>query len=234
MPWDPTKPAGTDAANTIDTTVGGNFAALETWASAITDGVSAGTAAIYKAYRAAVTTILKLRSDAADTQDRFQLTTDGKQFWGTGSGAPARAWSGPRLVRAVASADAAATLATPTALALDAETFDTDGLHDPVTNNSRLTASVTGKYLVVVTLHAAVNAALSSSYLEVRANGSASLARVALTGNASADVHTQVTAVASLTAGQYVEGVYYLFGTSLSSATIKGTDTHAAMTYLGE
>lgn len=37
---------------------------------------------------------------------------------------------------------------TPTAITFDSEVLDTDTLHDTVTNNSRLTASIAGKYYV--------------------------------------------------------------------------------------
>ena len=88
MPWDPTKPAGSDAANTIDNTTQPNFSALDTWASAITDGVSAGTAAVVKAYRAANAVIAKFRAAGGDTDDRFRYDLNGQLEWGSGSAAP--------------------------------------------------------------------------------------------------------------------------------------------------
>lgn len=40
-----------------------------------------------------------------------------------------------------------------TTVTFDTEAFDTDGMHDNVTNNSRLTAVIAGKYLVTGTLY---------------------------------------------------------------------------------
>lgn len=39
--------------------------------------------------------------------------------------------------------------ATPTALAFNSERYDTDVIHDTVTNNSRLTCKTAGKYLII-------------------------------------------------------------------------------------
>ena len=87
MAWTVASPAGTDAANTIDTSVQANNTALDTWASAFTDGISAAGAVILKMYRAANATVEKFRSDAADTVDRWARDLNGKLSWGSGSAA---------------------------------------------------------------------------------------------------------------------------------------------------
>ena len=87
MAWTVASPAGTDAANTIDTSVQANNTALDTWASAFTDGVSAAGAVILKMYRAANVTVAKWRSDAADTVDRWAWDLNGKLSWGSGAAA---------------------------------------------------------------------------------------------------------------------------------------------------
>lgn len=57
-------------------------------------------------------------------------------------------------VRAISSADTSLTTGTWTNLAMaGADRFDTDTMHDPVTNNSRITFNTAGKY--IVTAHAA-------------------------------------------------------------------------------
>lgn len=88
MPWDPLKPAGTDAANTIDNSVQPNFSALDTWASALTDGISTGAATVIQVLRAANATIARFRSAAADTNDRFRWDLNGRLEWGPGNAAP--------------------------------------------------------------------------------------------------------------------------------------------------
>lgn len=87
MPWDINVPAGGDAANTIDNGVIANNTALDTWASAITDGITAGAATVLRARRAANATIIQLRADAADTVDRFNVDLNGLQQWGSGAAA---------------------------------------------------------------------------------------------------------------------------------------------------
>jgi hypothetical protein len=48
--------------------------------------------------------------------------------------------------------------ATWTALAFNSEVYDTDGIHDPATNNSRLTCKTAGKYLIIACCAFASNA----------------------------------------------------------------------------
>lgn len=53
----------------------------------------------------------------------------------------------------------AITNTTLTAVAFDNESYDTNGMHDTVTNNSRLTCHIAGVYLVAATIVFATNAA---------------------------------------------------------------------------
>jgi hypothetical protein len=87
LPWDTSKPATGDAANTIGTTTPANFSALDTWASGLTDGVSAGASAIFKMYRAANAVVAKFRAAAGDTFDRFTHDLNGQLEWGSGAAA---------------------------------------------------------------------------------------------------------------------------------------------------
>lgn len=48
---------------------------------------------------------------------------------------------------------------TPTALTFDSERFDTDTIHDTVTNTSRLTCKTAGLYLIIGNIEYASNAA---------------------------------------------------------------------------
>jgi len=41
---------------------------------------------------------------------------------------------------------------TYTVIAFDSERYDTDAIHDPATNNSRLTCKTPGKYLIIATI----------------------------------------------------------------------------------
>lgn len=88
MPWNPAKPAGSDPANTIDNSCGGNFAALEIWANAFTTGVALGSSTILRMFRAANDWVLRLRSAAGDTADRFRQDLQGRMEWGDGANPP--------------------------------------------------------------------------------------------------------------------------------------------------
>lgn len=95
--------------------------------------------------------------------------------------------------------------ATATAITFDAELFDTDGSHDNVTNNSRLTCKIAGKYLV--TGHAVWTANNTGMrYAYIRVNGSTVMGyqtTAALTGGYETQV--TVTRVLDLNVGDYVE-----------------------------
>lgn len=60
--------------------------------------------------------------------------------------------------------------ATETSLAFDTERYDTDTIHDAVTNNSRLTAKTAGKYLIVGQAYMAASDA-GIRYFVFRLNG---------------------------------------------------------------
>lgn len=74
----------------------------------------------------------------------------GLPSWATAGAAPS--------ARAYHNANQSITTATNTALAFNSERFDTDTIHDTVTNNSRLTCKTAGKYLIQASLEWAPNA----------------------------------------------------------------------------
>jgi len=73
--------------------------------------------------------------------------------------------------RAYHSANQAIATNTITILALDSERYDTDTIHDLVTNNSRLTCKTAGKYLIVAQVTFATHATGYRS-ISIRLNGS--------------------------------------------------------------
>lgn len=105
------------------------------------------------------------------------------------------------------SVDTTMATSTATAIAFDVEFYDTDSMHDNVTNNSRLTINTSGVYLVKGMVGFASN---TTGYreVEIRKNGS---------GVARSRLQTQPTAIGTtvliaadiaLTAGDYIQ----LFG----------------------
>lgn len=95
-----------------------------------------------------------------------------------------------------------------TVVALDSERYDTDGMHDPVTNNSRITFNTSGIY--VVTFVCAFDGHTSGDRQAlIRVNGSEFIAgheKKALS-SATMDCGMQVTAVELFCEGDYVEAV---------------------------
>ncbi len=65
------------------------------------------------------------------------------------AGATAPEWAGPPTARAYHDANQSINHNTWTALALNSERWDTDAIHDKVTNNNRLTCKTAGYYLIV-------------------------------------------------------------------------------------
>lgn len=116
--------------------------------------------------------------------------------------------------RAYHNANQAITTATTTALALNSERFDQDGLgtstiHDNATNNSRLTCRVAGKYHIIgcVDWEAIVTGAIRLS--RIRLNGATLLGSQQTDPSASHSSNTTVSALYDLAVNDYVELVVF-------------------------
>jgi len=99
--------------------------------------------------------------------------------------------------------------ATTTYLSFDSERFDTDGIHDPVTNNSRLTCQTAGKYFISATILWGSN---TTGYrqLGLRLNGVTTIALDRRNTNATAfNPAMTVSTLYNLSAGDYVETQVY-------------------------
>lgn len=71
----------------------------------------------------------------------------------TNSGATAPEWFTPPACRVFHNADQAVASTSLVTLAFNSERFDTDTMHDTVTNNSRITFNTAGVYAVSVGIH---------------------------------------------------------------------------------
>jgi len=141
------------------------------------------------------------------------------------------------MVRVTKSADQTLSNNTATAVAWDVETFDTDGLHDNVTNNSRLTAAITGKYLVGATLVYIENQT-GGRGVHVRKNGTTYYGgnepQTPAAGGTFHDAFSHTTLV-DLSAGDYVEIIgHQQSGANLDISSANNPITQAWMTYVGE
>lgn len=176
---------------------------------------------------------IEYRSSTANTNTRLGIGTTGQVLavsggvpaWTTVSSAPT--FNGAR----VTGASQLIAYNTKTAVAWNAEDFDTNTYHDNATNNSRLTVPSTGKYLVAANV-----------IWDTNAGG---LRRIGFMVNATTDyvinefgpissgqlVYVAATAILNLTAGDYVQcmvtqtttaagDIYMVGGTSKSSFQI--------------
>ena len=99
--------------------------------------------------------------------------------------------------------------ATITVLAFNSERYDTDAIHDPVTNNSRLTAKTAGKYVISANVLYAPHST-GVRYLRIRLNGAIYIAMVrddAIAAPETSDL--SVTTIYSLSVNDYVEVIVY-------------------------
>jgi hypothetical protein len=97
---------------------------------------------------------------------------------------------------------------TPTVISLGSEGFDTANLHDTTTNNSRLTAPVTGAYQINGRVRWESGAA-GVRHLRIEKNlgspGAKTLAEAMGTASAADRMAQNVTTISRLIAGEYVE-----------------------------
>ena len=93
---------------------------------------------------------------------------------------------------------------TFTALAFDTEDFDTDTMHDTVTNNSRLTATTAGKYLVGGTANFAASGT-GRREVRIRKNGTDYIAAMHTDPGGGIDCPLSVSTEVELAVNDYVE-----------------------------
>jgi hypothetical protein len=106
-----------------------------------------------------------------------------------------------------------------TAMSFDTEDFDTDTMHDNVTNNTRITFTHSGKYAVGGTITTAGNVI---SGLSIRLNGSTTIGYITV-GNSTTNANNgcHLSTVYSFAANDYVELLGY-FGST--QTTGNGSD----------
>jgi hypothetical protein len=177
-------------------------------------------------------------SSSGSTPARLGIGTAG-QVLQVNSGATAPEWatpaggvtfSGCQVTQGSAQSIANASIVT---LNFNTETFDVDGYHDNVTNNSRLTvpAGKTGYFLIHAKLNMTANA--TGSYQGLITKNGGQIKTFASKNNTGINGEPSITFVASGVPTDYFEfKVYQDQGTSLD--TISGTTaTTFGITYLG-
>jgi hypothetical protein len=121
------------------------------------------------------------------------------------TGSAARLVFKQAMVRVTKSGAQSINNSTTTAITWDTETYDTDTLHSTVSNTSRLTASVTGKWLVTTSIGFAASAT-GSRIVTIRKNGTTDYAQAASPNAGGSDgVQVTVSDIVDLAASDYVE-----------------------------
>jgi hypothetical protein len=86
----------------------------------------------------------------------------------------------------------------------DTESYDTDSMHDNVTNNSRITATTAGRYFITTTIKL-TNGIPSYLRAVILLNGATIIAGNVINSLGSAIPYINVSTLYNLSAGQYVE-----------------------------
>ena len=98
--------------------------------------------------------------------------------------------------------------ATYTDLPFNSEFYDTDAIHNPVTNNSRLTCKTAGKYLIVANIQWDANAT-GLRYLRFNLNGAPAIGAVVDSPIVAQPIVQCFATIDDLSVGDYVELVAY-------------------------
>ena len=96
--------------------------------------------------------------------------------------------------------------ATLTAITWNQESYDTDGMHDTVTNNTRVTFNTTGKYSVLAQAEWEIAGGVFR-FLEIMKNGSGGIARVRYGAEGASE--NIVPYVGEFQVGDYIELCVY-------------------------
>ncbi len=157
---------------------------------------------------------------------------------GTGSASgPTPTFSGARVYFTVNQAIPSSADSATTFLTFNGENFDTDGYHDNVTNNSRLTIPATGTYMVFLRpllLEAGGGAGVGERCAACRLNGTTTIYNDSRKGVSSNNLQYSCSFIRRFTAGDYIEmAMGQSSGTSMNASAGTETGVHFAIYRLG-
>jgi hypothetical protein len=122
---------------------------------------------------------------------------------------------------------------TDTAVIFGSERFDTDTIHDTVTNNTRLTAQTAGLYVITAHVNFDINATGWRSVM-LRVNGTTVIAEDREIAAAGIEQRIPLTTMYQLSAGDYVEVVVrQTSGVALNLVTQANYGIEAGMAFVG-
>jgi hypothetical protein len=125
--------------------------------------------------------------------------------------------------------------ATDTAIPFASESYDTDSMHDTVTNNTRITINTPGVYMIAANVTFA-GSSVGSRSVYLRLNGSTVIGYMTekVTDDATQGGGVTITVARKLNAGDYVEVMArQTSGGALALSTSGSEYTACAVTYLG-
>jgi len=121
---------------------------------------------------------------------------------------------------------------TPTFLVFNSELYDTDGIHDNVTNNSRLTCKTAGKYVITLTLSWSTSP-FGYRAISVFLNGVLALAYHSTPVNPGV-FRQSIATIYDLAVGDYVEASgFHTMGGVLTVSSSANFSPHFAMQRIG-
>jgi hypothetical protein len=176
-----------------------------------------------------------LTATANDTPARLAVGANNTKLVAASSEATGLKYVGFQGASVWKSANQNLTSASQTTITFDTEVFDTDGFHDNVTNNSRLTipTGMSGKYLVTAKGDFSSNASGQRVVYHLVDGTLVNFASSAV-NSASHGSYISLSAVYQLTAGMYVEmALYQDSGSTLTTTGTAYYYTNMQITYLG-
>ena len=115
---------------------------------------------------------------------------------------------------------------TDTALAFNSTRWDTDEIHDPVTNNSRLTCKTAGKYVIFGQAHLEWNAGQSGiRIIKIRLNGATEIIEHSWERNNDGPTRMNCATIWNMGVNDYVELVLHHGDTVSRSTIVTGNTT---------
>lgn len=94
---------------------------------------------------------------------------------------------------------------TATALAFNSTRWDTDDIHDPVTNNSRLTCKTAGKYLIAAAAAFVTEITTGLRSIAIKLNGTTNIILVSWNRNQNGPTRMDCATIWDMSVGDYVE-----------------------------
>jgi hypothetical protein len=167
---------------------------------------------------------------AAGTSGQFLKTlgAGADPAWDTPSGGAGGSFRGALVTRAAQ--QSGANYSGVVAIAWDSEVYDTDGIHDPVTNNTRLTVpSGVTKVRLQANVDMTSVTASSDTVVFINKNGATftGTPRQRLNAGVTVPSHNIATAVVTVSAGDYFELVLFSADTSIDIRIADGASWFA-------